>query len=812
MKTIGSRIWSTYLIWFITLLLAGCQQNETARPAVSSTSTPPSLEPTIAAIPTRDPNFVVIATDAPLPPFTSFDQFGTLEGFDKEVMDNIARIAGLEYEFVVTPSQGVLDILASGDISDFDAVMSSLLITDSPQDGIAFTDPYLEVGQLMLVRADEVELQSTSDPRPGIAVGVQSGSQGEITARETLKIQDEDLFSEYERPNQVVQALIDETVRAIIIDSYSAEYFAEAFPQQLKIAGGEGRDAWITQKSYGIAVNENNTDLLSRLNEAIAEFRESQTLNEITVAWLILDDARADSIDPGESRVGTPEEEFFIGLIGQLQDLDPASLVVDFINWEIMSNTLSGLYMFDVENELQPVLAADFPEVSEDKLEYTIRLKSGLQFPDGTEFTAEDVRWSVIRASRLGNFLVNSFLRDANDDNFADPDAVQVVDDSTVKFFLNEPTAFFPSLLATPPFFPISSACYAETADPGSTCGGIGPYTIGNWDGGDRIRLEANPAWPGDPSPRSKNITIRFYNDIADLRKSLAEFQSIDLAWTGLPASDFLELQNQDVDGDGDPDIVPWFGPSTFKSYLIFEQSTPPWDNKKVRQAVSYVLDRQRLVDEVFAGLRHPLRSPIPDEVPGALATLPEPDLAQVESLMLEAGYTRENPLAITLWYVNDGRYSDVEEQYISAISGQLEASGLFQVEIGGAPWDQFRVQVAQCGYPAFLLGWPTPGRPVDYLDASSWTDFFVQETDSIICSNYQSDEMDRLVQAAREELDPAARANIYTQIQTLWADELPTLDITQEPRYALSLAKVDDVAIDALGMLHYELLLKSSE
>jgi peptide/nickel transport system substrate-binding protein len=179
---------------------------------------------------------------------------------------------------------------------------------------------------------------------------------------------------------------------------------------------------------------------------------------------------------------------------------------------------------------------------------------------------------------------------------------------------------------------------------------------------------------------------------------------------------------------------------------------------------------------------------------------------------MLQAGYTRENPLAITLWYVNDGRYSDVEEQYINAISSQLQETGLFAVEVSGAPWDQFRVQMAECGYPAYLLGWPTPGRPVNYLDASSWTDFFVQETDSIICSNYQSDEMDALIQASREELDSEARAAILAQIQQLWAEDLPTLDLTQEPRRALSLTKVDDVAIDALGLLHYERLIKSSE
>ncbi len=73
----------------------------------------------------------------------------------------------------------------------------------------------------------------------------------------------------------------------------------------------------------------------------------------------------------------------------------------------------------------------------------------------------------------------------------------------------------------------------------------------------------------------------------------------------------------------------------------------------------------------------------------------------------------------------------------------------------------------------------------------------------------YESAEMDKLLLASREEPDVALRAEIYTQIQALWADELPTLDITQEPRRALSLAKVDNVGIDALGLLHYELLTK---
>ncbi len=802
--------------WLFGLLvlvvsLIGCQQNAPEITAIDPTAMPVDADPTAVPAATRERDFVVIATDAPLPPFTRFDEFGTIEGFDSVVMENIAALAGFEYEFVVTPHKGVLDILASGNSTDFDAVMSSLLVPETAQEGIVYSEPYLEVGQVLLVLADENEIVGYEDVQPGMAIGVQEGSQGEKTTQDILQVSSDDLFNEYETVDQVVQALLDETVRAIVIDSYSATYFAESYPRQMKIVGGDGPEAWMERKSYALAVAENNTELLEKLNDAISQMKAEEIIKRLTVAWLVLDDLPADSIDPGESRVGTPAGEFFIGVVGQLENMDPANATPDFINWEIMNNSMSGLYGFSAENQLLPILAEAAPSISEDKLEYTVRLRSDLLFPDGSNLAAEDVQWSVIRSSRLGNFLVNSILKDSNEDGFADSDAVQVMDPLTIKFILQQPTAYFPNLLAIPPYFPISSECYAETADPGSSCGGIGPFTIKQWDG-DLIYLEANPQWPGSPTPAIQNIVVRFYDDPEGLHKSLVEYQSIDLAWTGLPYENFVELKDQDINGDGSVDIAAWEGPSTFKSYLIFEQSEPPWNSIKVRQAASYALDREALVQSVFAGLRRPLLSPVPDEVPGHVATLPEADHDQVRSLMLEAGYTAENPLEITIYFVNDGRYSQQEEQYVTAVAQQLTSTGVFLAGVEGAPWEQFRVQMSQCGYPVYLLGWPSPGKPVDYLDASSWTDFFVQETDSVICSNYESAGMDDLVQAAQEEIDPAVRKDIYAQIQELWANELPTLDISQEPRRALSLTKVDGVGIDALGMLHYELLTKSGE
>ena len=145
---------------------------------------------------------------------------------------------------------------------------------------------------------------------------------------------------------------------------------------------------------------------------------------------------------------------------------------------------------------------------------------------------------------------------------------MQVIDQFTVKFVLQEPDATFLSLLATPPYFPISNECYSEAQDDLSSCGGLGPYTIVSWTPGEQMRLRANPEWPGRPSPAFENILIRFQDDTAVLRRSLEAFQSIDIAWTGLPYSDFTGLQTSDANGDGLPDYKAWTGPAAFKSYF----------------------------------------------------------------------------------------------------------------------------------------------------------------------------------------------------------------------------------------------------
>jgi peptide/nickel transport system substrate-binding protein len=785
----------------LLLLLLACREEASDTAVTPLPPTPIPVLPTEAP-PTLDlnRNFIVVATDAPNEPYTLFDPFGDVDGFDSRLLENIAVEAGLEYELVVTPVEGVLNSIAAQPGRDFDALIANLAVPETAPEGIAYTDPYLEVGQVVVVLVDNLEIQSAGGLRDGALVGVRRDSLAQDAALQVIGIAEDNLQNHHETGVQALQALIDEAVDAVIVDSVTAEYFATTFPNQLKIVGGNGRDAWITERAYAIALSDQDTVLLERLNRAIAAVHESGSVDRLTVAWLV----PTDSLQPGESRTPAPANELTIGMVGNLADLDPAA-APDLISWELKINTMSGLYALTTDNTFTPMLAAGSPIISEDGLQYTIPLQRGLRFSDGSELTADDVKWSIDRSRSLGSFFVNSVLKDADGDNFADDDAVQIVDPYTVRFVLQEPNGQFLSYLATPPYFPISSECYAAAFDLQSTCGGIGPYSIVSWEPGERIRLRANPEWPGRPAPVFENILVRFYEDGAALRRSLEQFRSIDLAWAGLSYDDFTALQTVDSDGDGRADFLPWTGAPVFKSYLRFNHAAAPWDSANVRRAAAYAIDREALAATVFNNSRDPLFTPLPATVPGSSNTFPARDLAQAQGLLLEEGFSANNPIAVELWYESSGRYSVVEAAYAEALKAQLEETGVFQVTVRGAPFEQYSFQVSECGYPTYLFGWPTPGQPVSSLDAAAWAEFLA--VSNAFCANYDNEAMVELWNEIVTAVDPLAREALILEMQTLWAEELPTLPLLQAPRFAISQSNVRDFQTDGLGLLHYELL-----
>lgn len=784
------------LLLALLLLVGGCRQEESEEEATPIAATPTSVAAATVAPAQEDESFITIATDAPYPPFATFDEFGTVSGFDAELADSILSRTGYRYEFVVTNFDGMLESVANG---EFDMAMSALAKPETIP-GIAYSDPYLEVGQVLVVLANEQEITNYSSIPPGVPIGVLADSViGQQAAARIAGIPATDL-QYYDSPAAALQALIDGQVNGVILDHENAENYTRTHYEQLKIAGGSGRDAWITHQSYIIAVDEDRPRLLQEINEAIAIAENDGTIDRVTRNWLL----SSESIDAGESLIGTPGDIIVIGVVGTLENVDPAA-PPDVIGWEVKANTMSGLYRFDTEDNLVPALATADPVISEDGLQYTFTLHSGLTFPDGSPLTADDVRWSINRAATLGNWHVNAFLKDSNGDFIADADAVEVLSPTTVRFTLNQPTSFFFNLLATPPYSIVSEECFANTAEPARNCSGIGPYQLIEWRANELLQLEANSQWLGEPEPTFENIQIRFYETPDRLRNAM-ELGAVDIAWAGLsePVQDELAA----VSG-----VRIWEAPPTFKSYLVFQQEDTPFATPLLRQAIAYAVDRTELVASVFGDRRQPLYSPLPSNDPAHVATEPERNLDRARELLRLAGYSVDNRLVIPLWYLNDGRYTSLEDQYAQALQRQLEETGMIEVELNGAPWSNFSGQMASCEYTTFLLGWPPVGWPTRYPAAMGWIEYFVTNTDSL-CSNYQSPAMDSLIEQVRrvDPTDVEAQQELYRQIQELWAQEYPTLDLTQAAPRALSWDNIDSLTFDRMGLLHYELLTKEAD
>ncbi|MGB1251081.1 MAG: ABC transporter substrate-binding protein [Candidatus Promineifilaceae bacterium] len=783
-------------------LLVACSGDTDEAPSPTPTSVVVVADPTPTLPPSSTPTstrptspdqiqFITVAGEVPdrTGKFANFDEFGNVIGFDADLLGDIAVQAGIDTELIVTRHEGMLEAVANG---EFDAAMSAITANEPIPDGVALTTPYLEIGQVLVVRANEEELKSYRDLTPEMKVAVVSETAGVTVARQTLGLNDDQVIQAESAPN-ALQELSDLKVRAAIVNHYDAKVYTERYYQRLKIAAQGSADEWLSSQSYVMAVAEDNPALLQLLNDAIGQVKSAEITDQFAGRWFVVDRP----INAGDSLIGTPDDRFLVGVVGSVETLDPATTSYTPLEWEVKLNTMSGLLRTTVDGTLVPALAVDYPVVSADKLEYTFTLREDLTFPDGTPLNAAVARTSLLRTASTANRLFG-ILKDENLDGFADQDAIQVLGDYQLKFVLDEPEGHFLTLVATPPYAILSGACDPANFDPTGSCVGIGPYTVEAWALNESIRLVSNPAWPFDPVTMER-VELRFYNSSELLRTALAS-GAVDLAWNGLNDEDVALLKIS-------AEMTKWQGPGTFKSYLIFEQGQEPWDDQRLRQAVAYAVDREALVAQVFGEDRLPLYSPIPDRIPGQISAEPQHDLEQAIRLLNSAGYNSNNPLEIDLWYLNDGRYTIKERAYAEVLEAQLEATGIFQVNLNGEGWGSYSVQMSSCNYPLFLLGWPPSSREL-HMEGLDWIAYFVYNAPNL-CSNYDNPRMTELLDGLYELTDLGDRLNRYKEIQELWAQDLPTLDLYQDTRDAISLGKVTNLAIDPLGFLHYAELAK---
>ena len=220
---------------------------------------------------------LVIATDATWPPMEYVDEYTKeIVGFDIDFMKAVADAGGFGVEFKNTAWDGIFAGLAT---DKYDAIISSVTITEERKKEMDFSKPYVNAGQLLVVQKNMKGVAALADLK-GKTAGAQIGTTG---AFEIEKVKGVTLKS-YDEIGLAFEDLVNGRIAAVVCDTPVAANYAlqnQTYKGKLKIAG-----AAFTQEFYGVVVKKGNTQVLDMINAGIDKVLNTKKYDELQKKWL----------------------------------------------------------------------------------------------------------------------------------------------------------------------------------------------------------------------------------------------------------------------------------------------------------------------------------------------------------------------------------------------------------------------------------------------------------------------------------------------------------------------------------------------
>ncbi len=226
--------------------------------------------------PAKEDEVIVVATDATWPPMEYIDENKEIVGFDIDLMNMAAEEAGFEVEYRNTAWDGIFAGLANG---NYDAVISSVTITDKRKETMDFSIPYINAGQVLIVQNSTTGVTTLEDLE-GKSVGAQIGTTG---AFEVDKVDGVELKT-YDELGLAIEDLVNGRIAGVVADTPIAADFAlqnESYKGQLKIVGEP-----FTDEYYGVAVKKGNDEVLEKINEGLRKVLDAGKDEELKDKWL----------------------------------------------------------------------------------------------------------------------------------------------------------------------------------------------------------------------------------------------------------------------------------------------------------------------------------------------------------------------------------------------------------------------------------------------------------------------------------------------------------------------------------------------
>jgi peptide/nickel transport system substrate-binding protein len=436
-----------------------------------------------------------------------------------------------------------------------------------------------------------------------------------------------------------------------------------------------------------------------------------------------------------------------------LADDDVSSFdpIVPFDNMSIWTMLLIYDQILRVDAEgtgLEGGLAETW-DVSDDNLTYTFHLRE-TNFHDGTPCTSEDVAFCLDRTVK-GEESGWAFL-------FSAVDKIEATDPQTVVVTLTTPWAPFEADLALygASIFP-KAALDAQQDQLWEHPIGTGPFMFDSWEKGAQIVLKKNPSYWDEGKPYLDELTFKVLTD-SNARVLQLQGGELDIA-TDVPFNQIEPLS-------ANPDFVLVPDAVARIDYIGLNLQRPPLDDKKLRQAINYAVDKDSIIQNVLFGAGQPATSYLP-LMPGHDPDAPgyPYDLEKAKQLVAESagkdGFTFE--LLNTVGDAVGSQVCQLVAAALAQIGGNVTVT---QVE-PGIQTDR----VHGLDYDASKTYYTT-----DIIDPDELTAFAVYSEGGAkaVWTSYKNDEVEKLVEDAERELDPEKRQEMYNKIQSIHLDDAP--------------------------------------
>jgi len=421
--------------------------------------------------------------------------------------------------------------------------------------------------------------------------------------------------------------------------------------------------------------------------------------------------------------------------------------ISSFASSSLISQTNEALYSRNNAGQAVPGLAESHRQLDEVTTQF--KLRQGVKFHDGSEFTAEDAAYTI-------NYVINPANGYGSLARIAPITQATVVDKYTLNLTAR---AVFPTILQGLTNIQIQSKAYFERVGFDGLAArpmGTGPFVFQRWVPGDRYELTANKDYWGG-APKVDRIIVREIPDpgtrIASLvagETHIIEEVPIDL----IPQVESSSVAKLD-------EIV-----SSVGLILTYDVRVPPFNNPKVREAFDYAIDKEAIRRELLKGRGELLQGQLLTSTTFGFnpALKPRPfDPDKAKAMLREAGFNFRTPIPIA---TQSGKYlSDVD--ICNAAAGMLSNIGVNATVnvVEGGVWTQ--MQRAQRAGPMYMIGWYSLG---DADFAAVWF------TEGSRRSVWKNDEYERLFVEARSTNDQEARERAYHRMMEILHAENPAM------------------------------------